>query len=293
MSWTDHDSHQRRLARIWAGRAAQVGRRVLAGSVGLGNWGGVYFYAHVSLFWWLLAVGCLAAGLRPGLGWRGGAVIAAVWPGLLLFHELARCLSWAAMGYVPRQLVVGPVGGMVQDGAVQRRGACGVGALCGLAAHAVSAAICMGLLADLHVEQWNLLWHPLRGQALLQSLHGVPWMLGWTLRLSILLLLLDFLPVWPLDGFDLLKACRAPRLEEGPDDAEHLHSHRRRRLSRRLIARVRRRAQQDQAELQRIDTILAKVGAHGLDSLTWLERHRLHQATLRRQRSEIDSHSTT
>jgi hypothetical protein len=179
---------------------------------------------------------------------------------------------------------------MPQDEPRLRRGVCAAGALAGLAAYAVIAAACFGVLMTLHVGQLSLLWHPLRGQAVVQSLHGAAWGLAWTLRLSGLLLLLNFLPVWPLHGFDLINAMRATTLEEAHDEVEP--PRRRRRLSPRLVARVRRRVQKDQAELQRIDTILAKVGASGLASLTWLERRRLHQATLRRRRMEMDSQTT-
>jgi len=58
---------------------------------------------------------------------------------------------------------------------------------------------------------------------------------------------------------------------------------RRRRLSRRAILKARRRAANEQAELARIDTILAKVSAHGMNSLTWLERRALRKATERQR----------
>ena len=63
---------------------------------------------------------------------------------------------------------------------------------------------------------------------------------------------------------------------------------RRRKLSRRIIARCRRRAEQDRAELERVDQILAKVSSHGMKSLTWLDRRTLRKATQRQRRTEAD-----
>jgi Zn-dependent protease len=63
---------------------------------------------------------------------------------------------------------------------------------------------------------------------------------------------------------------------------------RRKRLSRRVIRRARRIAQQEKAVRDRIDEILAKVSKTGITSLTWVERRALKRATQQCRRSETE-----
>jgi hypothetical protein len=63
---------------------------------------------------------------------------------------------------------------------------------------------------------------------------------------------------------------------------------RRRKISRRAIKKARRRAQQQAIEQRRIDTILAKVSATGLASLTWTERRALHKATDQQRKRDLE-----
>ena len=61
-----------------------------------------------------------------------------------------------------------------------------------------------------------------------------------------------------------------------------------RKLSRRAVRRLRKQAQNDETEQARIDEILAKVSAHGMHSLTWLEKRALRKATERQRRREVE-----
>lgn len=63
---------------------------------------------------------------------------------------------------------------------------------------------------------------------------------------------------------------------------------RRKHLSRHIIRKARRIAQQEKFQRDRIDAILAKVSAHGMASLTWLERRTLRKATAQHRRSELE-----
>ncbi len=62
----------------------------------------------------------------------------------------------------------------------------------------------------------------------------------------------------------------------------------RRRVSRWKMRRLRRQAESEVAEQERIDTILAKVSATGMASLTWSERRALRRATERQRRRELE-----
>lgn len=61
-----------------------------------------------------------------------------------------------------------------------------------------------------------------------------------------------------------------------------------RHLSRRAVKRLRKQAQAEEAEQAHLDAILAKVSAHGMQSLTWRERRVLHKATERQRQREVE-----
>jgi Zn-dependent protease len=63
---------------------------------------------------------------------------------------------------------------------------------------------------------------------------------------------------------------------------------RKRRVNRWKARRLRRIAMLEDLEQQRIDAILAKVSAHGMQSLTWGERRALKRATERQRRRELE-----
>jgi hypothetical protein len=63
----------------------------------------------------------------------------------------------------------------------------------------------------------------------------------------------------------------------------------RRKLSRRAIRKARKIAEQDAAERRHIDAILAKVSAHGMNSLTWREKRALHKATEHQRKREMET----
>lgn len=63
---------------------------------------------------------------------------------------------------------------------------------------------------------------------------------------------------------------------------------RRKKVNRRVINKVRKKAQKQAMEQQRIDRILAKVSSRGLTSLTWIERRALHKATDQRRRRDLE-----
>lgn len=46
--------------------------------------------------------------------------------------------------------------------------------------------------------------------------------------------------------------------------------------------------EEERAEQQKIDAILAKVSAHGMNSLTWLEKRALHRATERQRKRDLE-----
>lgn len=81
--------------------------------------------------------------------------------------------------------------------------------------------------------------------------------------------------------------------DEGPDFSASLwkadeDKPKKRRLSRRAVRRLRKQQQAEEAEQARLDAILAKVSAHGMQSLTWSEKRALRKATERQRRREVE-----
>jgi len=64
--------------------------------------------------------------------------------------------------------------------------------------------------------------------------------------------------------------------------AEHKHK----KLNKRLLKRAQQREAEELAEQERVDAILAKVSAHGMQSLSWWERRALHKATERQRKRD-------
>ncbi len=67
---------------------------------------------------------------------------------------------------------------------------------------------------------------------------------------------------------------------------------RRRKLNRRSMKRAQKRAAAEQAEQARIDEILDKVSAHGMQSLGWWEKRTLRKATERQRQRDLELSKT-
>jgi stage IV sporulation protein FB len=72
-----------------------------------------------------------------------------------------------------------------------------------------------------------------------------------------------------------------------PDEVDEPVKKKSKRLSPRAVKKLRKQAHAEEAEQARLDAILAKVSAHGMQSLTWAERRALHKATQRQREVEL------
>lgn len=88
--------------------------------------------------------------------------------------------------------------------------------------------------------------------------------------------------------------------EDGPDYGGSIYgsatttrrAKRQSRFSRWSADRVRKRAQEEAAEQAKIDQILAKVSAQGMNSLSWLEKRALRKATERQRQRDLETGRT-
>jgi len=65
-------------------------------------------------------------------------------------------------------------------------------------------------------------------------------------------------------------------------------THKHKKLNKRMIRKAQKREEEELAEQERVDHILAKVSAQGMHSLTWWEKRSLRKATDRQRRRDLD-----
>jgi hypothetical protein len=81
------------------------------------------------------------------------------------------------------------------------------------------------------------------------------------------------------DGMDYSAALFKP-------EKEHKH----RKLNKRILKRAQKREAEERDEQDRVDQILAKVSAHGMNSLTFWEKRALKKATERQRKRDLELH---
>ncbi|MGA2233270.1 MAG: site-2 protease family protein [Tepidisphaeraceae bacterium] len=275
--------------------------------------------------------------------------------GVLLLHEYGHCLAARAVGGWADEILLWPLGGLAFPDAPRRPGAW----FCTVAGGPLAnGLICLGAGgAVLALSRHTAL--PMNPLGNLLPPPQIQWRepafyFWWIFVTSYLLLLLNLLPIYPLDGGKIVQsiawvfvgfhrsmvfsciagmfgsaalagvglylwndstmilvilaaclffACYQERIilrENGPtepwqsDDVEFAGAIYRdekpakRRANRRVARMARKRARLVAAERQRLDSILAKVSATGLRSLSWRERRVLRHETERRRKQEVE-----
>ena len=179
-------------------------------SLNLGKWYGVHVRLHA--FFLLFAVCTLylmtakALGLTddPGQGVLYGLMLLGVLFLSVLAHEVAHCLAAFRVGGGAEQIVIWPFGGLAQPHVPHEYQHELITAVAG---PLVNLLICMfvaPLVWALNQDLWGLL-SPLNPHALIE---GSAWLvlLKLTLWLNWMLVLVNFLPAFPLDGGRVLRS---------------------------------------------------------------------------------------
>jgi Zn-dependent protease len=324
---------------------------LLTGSVPLFTVFGIRVRLHASL------ILCIVLVLLLGVGGFGDSIVMRVQSVTMLFmvillHEFGHCFAARSVGGDANEILMTPLGGLAMAMAPRRAWATFVTVAGG---PLVNVVICL-ILGVFPLGPWMFgkIFPAVRSAGWFQ----VSSYLFWIYAISWFLLIFNLLPVFPLDGGQLLQAClwrplgyyrsmivtlniglggsvlmamvgvatfgkfgggllliligvscfinclqmRAMVRTEGPwgfseeDDKsdysaayepatpkrKHLSSWKMRRLRKRAM----KEAQQERREQDHIDAILAKISAHGKDSLSWGEKRALRKATERKRRGE-------
>jgi stage IV sporulation protein FB len=181
---------------------------LLNSSVSLGRWFGIDVRVHASLI--------VCIGLMILLPWSVGGIKNAATEVVLLFtivllHEFGHCFASRMVGGSPNQIMMTPLGGLAFADAPRRPWATFVTVLGG---PLVNVLIC--LLVVLVVLAFGggfvLPWRHrdfANAAAVLQSVNDSGWIarwVWWTFTTSYFLLLFNLMPIFPLDGGQLLQS---------------------------------------------------------------------------------------
>jgi stage IV sporulation protein FB len=349
MAWEDRPHY-----RDHSGASANPLVWLMSGSLPLGSVLGVRIRAHSSLIVFVLAT--LMLNWSSPISLRMMSM--ALWVAMLVLHELGHCLTARRLGGFADEALLWPAGGLTAAEAPHRAGATFVTAAAGpmvnlfLAAWAGVGVFMLMPGYAVHTVGFTA--------SMLNPLHGMspdvpltwrePAMYcWWVFAINYRLLLLNLLPIFPMDGGRILHTALWPMVghfrslmiettvgmggsvalglvslaaqewlfaacmlfclfqsyqrrmilnESGGEDwrdsfdfSSSLFTDekpKRKRLSRRVIRKARKIAQQEKAVRDRIDEILAKVSKTGMTSLRWGERRALKKATNQCRKTEIE-----
>jgi len=308
----------------------------LMGSVPLFTAFAIRVRAHASLV--ILIVLVLLFGLGQGFTWQDRILSMGVLFTIVLLHEFGHCFAARAVGGEAKDIVMHPLGGLAMASAPRHAWPQFVTVAGGPAVNVVICILCGAILWA--TSGW-VPWNPFRfvPAGNFHSWLDVWRYAYWIYQVSWMLLIFNLLPVFPLDGGQMLQTILWPKfgyyrsmlfatttgmvgavvmaavglatgallllfiaisgfmtcmgmrrqlLAAGPygseDEADYSAAYdtgmpKRKRLSKWRAKRAVKRAVADRDEQQRIDAILAKVSANGMNSLTWVEKRALRKAT--------------
>lgn len=347
MGWQDRDYNQ---SGAGSGTANPV-LNALMGSVPLGTWFGIRVRVHASLIIFMVLTTLFESRL-PYFDIRIRLFTMAALFLIILLHEFGHCFASRAVGGHPEEILMWPLGGLAFSGSPHRPWARFVTVAGG---PAVNVLICVVIGVTLYLVYGGVVpINPFGSFKLDDELRVgyTPILAYWVYNTSYMLLLFNLLPIFPLDGGQLLQStlwarigyyrsmaistvtgmvgavvvglyglvtagwmlvalaiagfieCRRQRLmirEMGPDamgeadmfemsayQSQEAAEPKRKRPSARAIKKAQKAAAEERAEQERIDEILAKVSARGMNSLTWLERRALKKATERQRQRDLE-----
>lgn len=196
-------------------------QNILFGSLSLGEWFGIRVRIHASLLL-LLAFNVLFSGARGGLGFQNALVSSAILFGIILLHEFGHCFAARLVGGEANEILLWPLGGLAFVSTPRRPWPSFFASAGG---PLVNVAICLiagGLLLAMSGGQMSLPLNPLLpfggtmpmndSGLLLISTNSFAYYLWWIFLTSWTLLFFNLLPIFPLDGGQMLQAALWPRL---------------------------------------------------------------------------------
>jgi len=325
---------------------------LLSGSVPLFRAFGIRVRAHNSLLIFILLT--LLLGRTQDYDLRSASLSMAILFVVILLHEFGHCFAARSVDGTAEEILLWPLGGLAFPDTPHNPRARFWTVLWGPLTNVLICIFCAAAVYMLAQHHW-VSFNPFKPLPPLGiEWHNASFYFWWTFVISYTLLLFNLLPIFPLDGGQMVQtllwritgyhrsmliscmvgmcasaglaifaislwnstslmlfvvatclflSCYQQRMivrENGPSEpwqtddpgfSSSLYQEaapRRRKVSKRVQRLARKRAMQAVADRKRLDTILAKVSATGLHSLTWRERRVLRIATELRRRQEME-----
>jgi Zn-dependent protease len=339
---------------------------LVSGSVPMFTAFGIRVRAHASLLIFIICV-LIFDHIDNIYTLQARALSMAILVGIVILHEFGHCFAARWVGGSANDILLSPLGGLAYASPPHRPGATFITVaagplvnvliciVCGVAIYFLTPTASMRLYLD---HPWHVIpplnpFSPSMNPYVAHLLPGdAAFYFYWVYTVSYFLLLFNLLPIYPLDGAQMVQAAIWPsvghhrsmmiatttgmigsvflamfgvltgawflailagflfftcyqqrqQLKENAPEAwadsstvdytasiyGRPEKPRRRRINRRAINRARKIAHQEAVERERIDSILAKVSAHGMHSLTWGERRALRKATERQRKRDLE-----
>lgn len=208
MSWRDREHNQGGSG--GAGALSGV-VSLLNGCVPLGRWFGVRVRLHASLILFILLTLVFSPSGSKQVRFADVATAMGLLFGIVLLHEFGHCIGAKLVGGRPEEIILSPLGGLASAPVPHRAGA---NFIVSAGGPIVNVLIC-GVTG---VALWYLThgvvplnpFHPAPPESFYRT--SLPYYLWWTFSISYILLLFNLLPIYPLDGGQLLQAMMWPKM---------------------------------------------------------------------------------
>jgi stage IV sporulation protein FB len=209
MGWQDRDYN-----RIGSTRFQNPLLNILFGSLPLGTWFGIRVRLHSTLIM-LIVFDLVFAQSAQGYGWERTLARLAVLFTIILLHEFGHCVGARVMGGEADEVLLWPLGGLAYARPPHRPWPTFVTVAAGPAVNVIICLITGGALFALGHFDWawlnpfitfggKLLVSPATF-SLIDPQHLVGW-LFWLFTTSLSLLFFNLLPIFPMDGGQMLQA---------------------------------------------------------------------------------------
>jgi Zn-dependent protease len=181
---------------------------VLNGSLPLFTFRGIRVRVHATLLIFIASV--LLFGLGKGFSLEDRVESMAILFGIVLVHEFGHCFAARSVGGNAEEVMMTPLGGLAFAYAPRKPYPQFITVAGGPAVNVAICIICAALLYSLGgAVSWHP-FHPFGYAAGRWALLG--WHVGWIFTISYLLLLFNLLPIFPLDGGQMLQAALWPKM---------------------------------------------------------------------------------
>lgn len=196
-------------------------QNLLFGSFSVGRWQGIHIRIHSSLLL-LIAFNVLFSGMRGGRSFQDALVSSLLLFGIVLLHEFGHCFAARAVGGDAREVLLWPLGGLAFVETPRRPWPSFFATAGGPLVNVVICVVTGGLLLAMSGGQMSLPLNPLipfggstmlnESGLMLISTSSIAYYLWWIFVTSWTLLFFNLLPIFPLDGGQMLQAALWPKM---------------------------------------------------------------------------------